>query len=221
MSDFQPTPILVLDQEQTLAMIELLESSLPDDLNKFRIKSTWLCSLLNEREQIAGFQYNAQFQAWFEQQFQIGSIITEKNSMLSLLIYNAQCYRRHDALIDAGWTPGETAILERAFKHGRKLEYLGENIIGGSAITTLTVREVHRQLYAFPPRNRNPISIIGQPVRLPPQFRRRNPNHSHGQLTTTKSLYSPASNPGTHTHARHQNSNPRNSCQRCDRARKA
>lgn len=166
MSDFQPDPILVLDQEQTLAMIELLESSLPDDLNKFRIKSSWLCSLLNERERVAGFQYNAQFQAWFEQQFQIGSI-TEKNSMLSLLIYNAQCYRRHDALIEAGWTLGEPAILEKAFKHGRKLEYLGENIIGGSVVTTLTVRDIHHQLHAFPPRKRNPISIIGQPVRLP------------------------------------------------------
>jgi hypothetical protein len=121
MSDFQPTPVLVLDQEETLAMIDLQESSLPDDLNKFRIKSTWLCSQLNERERIAGFQYNAQFQAWFEQQLQIGSI-TEKNSMLSLLIYNAQCYRRHDALVDATWTPGEPSILEKAFKHGRKLE---------------------------------------------------------------------------------------------------
>jgi hypothetical protein len=165
MSDFQPTPSLILDQEQTLALLGQPESSLPDDLNKYRIKSTWLCSLLNERERLAGFQYNAQFQAWFEQQFQIGSM-TEKNSMLSLLIYNAQCYRRHDALIDAGWRPGEPAILEKAFKHGRKLEYLGENIIGGSTITTLTVREVHRQLYAFPPRKRNPISIIGEPVRL-------------------------------------------------------
>jgi hypothetical protein len=166
MSDFQPTPVLVLDQEQTLAMIALLESFLPGNLNKFRIKSTWLCSLLNERERVAGFQYNAQFQAWFEQQFQIGSI-AEKNSMLSLLIYNAQCYRRHDALVDGGWTPGEPAMLEKAFKHGRKLEYLGENITGGSTITTLTIREVHRQLYAFPPRKRSPISIIGHPVRLP------------------------------------------------------
>ena len=166
MSDFQPRPVLILDQEQTLALLDQPESSLPDDLNKFRIKSTWLCALLNERERVAGFQYNAQFQAWFEQQFQIGSI-TEKNSMISLLIYNAQCYRRHDALIDAGWMPGEPAILEKAFKHGRKLEYLGENIIGGSTVTTLTVREIHRQLYAFPPRRRKPISIIGQPVRIP------------------------------------------------------
>jgi len=44
--------------------------------------------------------------------------------MLSLLVYNAQCYRRHDALIEAGWTPGERAILEKAYKRGRKLEYL-------------------------------------------------------------------------------------------------
>jgi hypothetical protein len=166
MSDFQPTPVLTLDQEQTLVLLGQPESSLPDDLNKFRIKSTWLCSLLNERERVAGFQYNAQFEQWFEQQFQVGSI-TEKNSMLSLLVYNAQCYRRHDALIEAGWTPGERAILERAYKRGRKLEYLSETIIGGSAVTTLTVREVHRQLYAFPPRKRNPISIIGQPVRIP------------------------------------------------------
>jgi len=175
MSDFQPKPVLILDQEQTLAMIDLPETSLPDDLNKFRIKSTWLCALLNERERTAGFQYNAQFQAWFEQQFQIGSV-TEKNSMLSLLIYNAQCYRRHDALIEAGWAPGEPAILEKAFKHGRKLEYLGETIIGGSAITTLTIREVHRQLYAFPPRKRHPTSIIGQPVRLPAAIPAPEPN---------------------------------------------
>jgi hypothetical protein len=180
MSDFQPTPLLILDQEQTLALLGQPESSLPDNLNKFRIKSTWLCSLLNERERIAGFQYNAQFQAWFEQQFQIGSI-NVKNSMLSLLIYNAQCYRRHDALIDAGWTPGEPAILEKAFKRGRKLEYLGENIIGGSAVTTLTVREVHRQLYAFPPRRRNPISIIGHPVRIPAAV----------QAPTPKALFRP------------------------------
>ena len=192
MSDFQPTPVLVLDQEQTLALIDLPESSLPDDLNKFRIKSTWLCSLLNERERVAGFQYNAQFQAWFEQQFQIGSI-TEKNSMLSLLIYNAQCYRRDDALIEAGWTPGEPAILEKAFQRGRKLEYLSEKIIGGSAITTLTVREVQRQLYAFPPRKRNPVSIIYQPVRLPaatpapePKTKPRPINHDQITLLGTE-----------------------------------
>jgi hypothetical protein len=166
MSDFQPTPVLILDQEQTLVLLGQPESSLPDNLDKFRIKSTWLCALLNERERVAGFQYNAQFEQWFEQQFQVGSI-TEKNSMLSLLVYNAQCYRRHDALIEAGWTPGEPAMLEKAFKRGRKLEYLAETIIGGSAVTTLTVREVHRQLYAFRPRKRNPISIIGQPVRIP------------------------------------------------------
>jgi len=39
MSDFQPTPVLTLDQEQTLVLLGQPESSLPDDLNKFRIRA--------------------------------------------------------------------------------------------------------------------------------------------------------------------------------------
>jgi len=166
MSEFQPEPFLTLDQPATLALLAQGIEALPDSLAKYRVKSTWLCTLLNEREKVDGYQYNAKFQAWFERQFSLGPY-HENNSVLSILIYNAQRYRRHDAMIEDGWTPCTPESLQQAFKQGRKLEWLGENIIGGSTIGTLNIREVNGQLYAFPPRKRNPVEVTGRPVRIP------------------------------------------------------
>ncbi len=166
MSDFQPKPFLTLDQPATLALLAHGIEALPDSLAKYRVKSTWLCTLLNERAKVDGYQYNSKFQAWFERQFQLGPF-NENNSVLSILIYNAQRYRRHDAMIEDGWTPCTPESLQQAFEQGRKLEWLGENIIGGSTIGTLNIRQVNGQLYAFPPRKRNPVDVTGRPVRIP------------------------------------------------------
>lgn len=166
MSEFQPEPFLTLNQPATLALLAQGIEALPDSLAKYRVKSTWLCTLLNERAKVDGYQYNSKFQAWFERQFQLGPF-NENNSVLSILIYNAQRYRRHDAMIEDGWTPCTPESLQQAFEQGRKLECLGENIIGGSTIGTLNIREVNGQLYAFPPRKRNPVDLTGRPVRIP------------------------------------------------------
>lgn len=166
MSEFQPEPFLYLDQPATLALLAQGIEALPDSLAKYRVKSTWLCTLMNERAKVDGYQYNSKFQAWFERQFQLGPF-NENNSVLSILIYNAQRYRRHDAMIEDGWTPCTPESLQQAFEQGRKLECLGENIIGGSTIGTLNIREVNGRLYAFPPRKRNPVDVTGQPVRIP------------------------------------------------------
>lgn len=166
MSEFQPEPFLTLDQPATLALLAQGIEALPDSLAKYRVKSTWLCTLLNEREKVDGYQYNTKFQAWLERQFSLGPY-PENKSVLSILIYNAQRYRRHDVMIQDGWTPGTPEILQQAFKQGRKLEWLGENIIGGSTIGTLNIREVNGQIYAFPPRKRNPVDVTGRPVRIP------------------------------------------------------
>lgn len=70
-------------------------------------------------------------------------------------------------MIEDGWTPCTPESLQEAFEQGRKLECLGENIIGCSTIGTLNIREVNGQLYAFPPRKRNPVDVTGRPVRIP------------------------------------------------------
>jgi hypothetical protein len=104
MSEFQPEPFLTLDQPATLALLAQGIEALPDSLANYPVKSTWLCTLLNEREKVDGYQYNTKFQAWLEHQFSVGPS-HENNSVLSILIYNAQRYRRHDAMIEDGWSP--------------------------------------------------------------------------------------------------------------------
>lgn len=165
MSEFMSKPERELTREETL---ELLRSGAPlpeTGLSKFRIKSQWLCDLLNEREATGEYQYNATFQRWFEREFNLMPS-GENGSVLSTLIYNAQCYRRSDKLQADGWRPASSDLLQEAFDRKAKVELCTDGLMG-SGITTLNVRQINGQLYAMKPRARNKaVMLMGQPMRL-------------------------------------------------------
>lgn len=86
------TPVLVLDKPQTLALLETgWTPNLLDGMNRWHVKSQWLCDELNEQEK-SGYVYNAQALHQIEKQEGIGPF-DENGSVLSILIYNAQGYR--------------------------------------------------------------------------------------------------------------------------------
>ena len=177
MSEFSSEPIKTLDQKETL---EVLAGNGDEfwnrGLDKYRVKSQWLCDLLDQREATEGFQYNAPFQRWFEKEFQVGPF-NENSSVLSLLIYTAQRFRRHDKLVREGWRPGCEALLREAFEAKKDLEIYLEpifNIIVNSekqssdpGVSSLKVREIGGKLYAMRPKKRKfAVNIEGKPVRL-------------------------------------------------------
>jgi len=170
--EFQLPPLKTLDEKETLALLKLsLEEIHQLDrelggMGKWRIKSLWLCELLNQREKTHGFQYNAEFLRWFEKEYGVGPF-AENGSTLSILIYNAQGYRRHDRLVAEGWQPGSEALLQEAFEQNRMLEIRKSSLFGGVGITPLKIKKVGDKLYAMAPKKRKyAVNIVGEPVRM-------------------------------------------------------
>ncbi len=165
MSYFQHEPVAVWNEAQTLAALND-PASFPKRLDKWLVKSQWLCDLLNEKEKAEGFQYNISFQRWFEKTYNVGPF-DENGSVLSLLVYNAQKYRRHDALIKEGWREGTDEVLREALTRKRPIEYRADSLFGGVSILKLNVREINGRLYAMKPRARTyGVSVLGQPIRI-------------------------------------------------------
>ena len=166
---FQPEPWLTLDKAATLALIAGGEWPAGSDnhMNKWQIKSMWLCDELNAQEK-NGYVYNAEAQRKIEAQEGIGPF-NENGSILSILIYNAQSYRRSDKLIAQGYAPLSVKLIEEAIRAKQKIEVVGENIIGGTAKTVC--RPVIRAGKAFAllarARNRGFLPD-GRPARLVP-----------------------------------------------------
>ena len=93
---FEQPAVLKLNREETLALLKSGHWPTGDNLDKWRIQSTWLCDRLNEYEK-TGYVYNAQAQRKIEQEEGLEPS-PENGSMLSLLIYSAQKYRREEAI---------------------------------------------------------------------------------------------------------------------------
>lgn len=175
MSEFVAEPLHILDKDQTLALLNDPGSFLERGMEKWRTKSTWICDLLNEREKADGYQYNAQFQHWFEKEYNVGPF-NENNSALSLLIYMAQRYREHDKLVAARYQPGSEELLRTAFEGNCIIEMYHQSlfnlVVNGAPasepnVNRLKVREIGGKLYAMQPRKRKyAVNIIGKPVRL-------------------------------------------------------
>ncbi len=181
MAEFQFHVAMTLDREQTLEFIKVERKQLaavyPElkGMGEFHVKSQWLCDLLNEREKVDGYQYNTQFQRWFEKEFNVGPY-AENGSTISILVYNAQGYRRHDQLIAEGFQPGTDELLRQAFEQKKpielKVDHLFTFVVNGEkqenpSVERLKVREIEGKLYAMRPKKRKyAVSIDGRPVRL-------------------------------------------------------
>lgn len=168
MSEFEPDPLMVLTtQEETLKAIldpEWMEDSDIDGL-KWNTKSVWLCDLIEEMSQIK-YPYNTLVMR--EAEKRLGIPQQEDNaSALSLLVYKAQGYRRHDNLVRDGYTPLTQEMVEQAHALGKWIEIKGSNMLGGDAYAKRKPRVVGDTLYLMEPKKRKyATSIAGQPARI-------------------------------------------------------
>jgi hypothetical protein len=164
---FMPAPSVILtDKAATLEALKNYQDwwNRPHPF-KWLVKSQWLCDELNRMEQ-DGYVYNAEALRAIEKAEGIGPY-DENGSPLSLLIYNAQGFRRSDALRAQGFEPGTPEMLQAAFEQGLKIELYHDSILGGSSVNSLTVKQFDGKLYAMQPRKRRyAVDIIGKPVRL-------------------------------------------------------
>jgi hypothetical protein len=129
----------------------------------YRIKSHWLIEVIREIVAEGKYPYNSTVKKRAEEQLGLPprseAEYSTEGDTLSLLIYNAQCYRDSDDLIAAGFEYGSEDLLQIAHESGRRIETRSG--------TLLTVREVDGKLYAFKPRARKlAVDITGVPVRL-------------------------------------------------------
>ncbi len=174
MSYFMSTP------SKMLATMEDVRAAIQDPalktrsagLDAYSIKSDWLISLIDEivAQSKDRFAYNAQVKRLAAERLGLPGCTEEyyhsEGDALSLLVYNAQNYRRSDELRKQGFEPMTPALIERAFAGSQKIEVLNDNVFGSSALQ-LTVKKVGEKLYAMPPRKRKQyIQPIGQPAKL-------------------------------------------------------
>jgi hypothetical protein len=136
----------------------------------YRIKSAWLISLIEEIVATGQFPYNADIKKLAEQRLGLPAKpeaeYSQEGDVLSLLIYNAQNYRRSDKLIADGYQPFTPELLQRAHEEGRTLELFSTGLMG-SSVFKLNVRKIGNELYAMRPKKRKEyIPPRGQPVRL-------------------------------------------------------
>ena len=111
MPDFMPEPSRVLE---TLAdLIGALANSEEWQSQPYpygwHVKSLWLIALIDESTAARGFAYNSEVKRLAEERLgyppKPDAAYSNESDALSQLIYNAQRYRRSDALRAAGYAP--------------------------------------------------------------------------------------------------------------------
>lgn len=139
-------------------------------LDIYRIKSTWLVGLIDEIAASGEFPYNATVKKLAEERLGLppksDAEYAHEGDVLSLLIYNAQCYRSSDRLVAHGYEPFTADVLKRAYAEKKGLEMYSSGLMGSSVIR-LNVRKIGDELYAMRPKKRRMyVGVQGQPVRL-------------------------------------------------------
>lgn len=154
-------PIEILDLKQTLERVAS-PGNFIDCYEKWQVKSQALCNFMDAMEE-TGYVYNLQAQRAFEQKHNLPPM-DENGSVLSVLVYNAQRYRRADTLVRDGWQPG--SVLLPLCKGGDKIQVKGYNIIGGACVETLNIREINGEKFAMRPHKRKfAVNITGLPCK--------------------------------------------------------
>ena len=180
MSYFRPAPKLNLETTQEL--LDLLHSGkYPEGFttaDTFAIRSTYIVETIKEvmKRDIA---YDTEVTALVRERLGLETLPKEisanEGSMLSRLVYNAQCYRRSEEYTAEGYEPFTEELVKKAFRLGKKIDLRSESFItvivdGVKQIpekSFLTVRMIEGKLYSFRPRNRNKYVVAdGRPVRL-------------------------------------------------------
>lgn len=173
MSYFQPEPLLVLDdkaslidaikrQDEILAEVES-KTDTAKSLAQCRIKSLWLIDLINEISQIK-FVSNNEVKTIALQRLGLDQ---DDSGFLSLLVYNAEAYKKSDGFTNAGYVPLTQDMIEQAFKYGAKVEVYHFAIVGGAQYIKYPVREVNDKVYAFIPKcKKQVLRVEGQPAKI-------------------------------------------------------
>ena len=172
MAEFMPEPSL------TLATREDVIAALADETLwtrpypfSWRIKSDWIIGLIDEIVATGRYPYNATVKTLACQRLGYPAMsdaeYAKEGDNLSRLVYNAQGFRRSDQFIAAGYTPFTPAMLDEAYTIGAKVEVAGETLLGGSAATVLTPKDIDGKLYAMLPRKRTRhLPPMGQPAKI-------------------------------------------------------
>jgi len=169
----KPRPTQILDLTETLALIAN-PGDFMETRDKWNVKSQALCDFMDELEK-DGFVYNLQALRAFEKLHGLPAG-SENGSVLSILVYNAQSFRRADQIVAEGWRPG--AELLAAASPGDKIRVKGESILGGKVVEALTVRLINGVKYAMRPHKRKyAMNIAAMPCKMESTPRTQEINH--------------------------------------------
>ena len=182
MSYFKSAPQLNLDTTQEL--IDLLRSGkYPEGVDTFAIRSTYIVEAIGDvmKRENRGHAYNTEVVALVRERLAEfvsdlpKEVIADEGSMLSRLVYNAQCYRHSEEYVREGYEPFTDELVQRAFEQGKKIDVLADIgiaiIVNGEPYVApksyLTVRQIADKLYSFRPRMRRKYVIPdGRPAKL-------------------------------------------------------
>lgn len=180
MSYFKPAPQLNLDTTQEL--IDLLRAgTYPDGVDTFSIRSTYIVEAIKDvmKRENRDMAYNTEVVALVRERLVLEGLpketVADEGSMLSRLVYNAQCYRRSEENVAEGYEPFTEELVQRAFEQGKKIDVKSDLgiaiIVNGEPYVApksyLTVRKIADKLYSFRPRMRNKYVIPdGRPAKL-------------------------------------------------------
>lgn len=180
MSYFKNAPLLNLSTESELRDF-LIAGETPKGLDKYEIRSQYIVDAIYDvmREQNRDMAYNTEVTALVRERLNIGhlpkEISADEGSLLSLLVYNAQNFRRSEEYVREGYEPFTNELVARAFEEKKKIDIQPESfikiIVNGAPYESpksyLTVREIAGKLYSFRPRKRNKYVIPdGRPAKL-------------------------------------------------------
>jgi hypothetical protein len=164
---FKEAPSLVLDTQADVAeaiAADWRANGCPAGANQWKIKSLWLISLIDRTVADGNYPYNATIKRLAETALGFApkseAEYSREGDTLSLLIYNAQCYRRSDALRAEGFEPATEALVS-AIGIGGHL-WLRDGV-------KLTIKATPRGPMLFRPRHRTmALAATGFPVRRTP-----------------------------------------------------
>ena len=118
MSEFMPEPTQILE-----TMEDVRKYIANPRKNDFKIKSLWLIEVIGEIANTGKFPYNADVLLLAEEKLGLPkktyAEASKEGTPLSMLVYNAQRFRRSDKLKADGYVPCTQEFLERVGKGGR------------------------------------------------------------------------------------------------------
>ena len=129
---------------------------------EYCVHSDWLIDVIDEIVARGDYPYNAEVRRLALQKLELPvpseTELAKEGTPLSLLIYNAQGFRRDRDLRAAGLSPLTQEMLDEAAKNKQQIE-----LVDG---TRCNVRAVEGKNYAFRPRKRNLALGLTTPAKL-------------------------------------------------------